>query len=202
MFSGIVEGMGEVIAIKPQTGGQRLILNIGVLGRGLKTGHSVAVNGVCLTTVTPRGPRVHFDLITETLRKTNLGQLKKGNKVNIERSLRLTDRLEGHFVQGHIQGVAALIKKIVTKKDFKLVFAPSKELLAYCAPLGCIAINGVSLTITEVSKKNLTVALIPTTLKLTNLGDLKVGDKVNIETDLIARQLVHWLKIRHTKKHE
>lgn len=198
MFSGIVEGMGEVTTIKPHAGGQQLTVRIGTLGRGLKAGHSVAVNGVCLTAVAPHGPRVQFDLITETLRKTNLGQLQVGSRVNIERSLRPADRLEGHFVQGHIQGAAALTKKIVTKKDFKLVFTPPKELLAYCAPLGCIAVNGVSLTIAAVDKQSFTVALIPTTLKLTNLGDLKVGDEANIETDLIARQLVHWLKVSHT----
>ncbi len=110
MFSGIVEGMGEVIAIKPQPGGQRLSLAIGKLGHGLKAGHSIAVNGVCLTAVAPRGRHVSFDIITETLRKTNLGQLKVGSRVNIERSLRLTDRLEGHFVQGHVQGVVTLTK--------------------------------------------------------------------------------------------
>lgn len=186
------------MAITAQPGGQRLVIALGALSRGLKAGHSVAINGVCLTAVAPRGQRVSFDLITETLRKTNLGQLKKGSKVNLERSLRLTDRLEGHFVQGHVQGVATLTKRLVTKKDFKLVFTLPQELLAYCAPLGCIAVNGVSLTIAAVDKRTFTVALIPTTLCLTNLGDLKVGDNANIETDLVARQLVHWLKLRHT----
>lgn len=194
MFSGIVEGTGRVLSLQPRLGGARLSIKLGSAARGLKAGESIAVNGVCLTAVAPRDQRVSFDLITETLRKTNLGQLKKGSRVNIERSLRLTDRLEGHFVQGHVQGAAALTKKIITKKDFKLVFTPPKELLAYCAPLGCIAVNGVSLTIAAVDKKSFTVALIPTTLKLTNLGDLKVGDKANLETDLIARQFVHWLK--------
>ncbi len=202
MFSGIIERTGRVLAMQPHPGGARLRLDLGASARGLKAGDSIAVNGVCLTAVAPRGGRVSFDLITETLRKTNLGQLKKGSQVNIERSLRPSDRLEGHFVQGHVQGVATLIKQIVNKKDFKLIFTPPKELLAYCAPLGCIAVNGVSLTIAAVDKKSFTVALIPTTLKLTNLGDLKVGDKANLETDLIARQLVHWLKLRHTKTYE
>lgn len=202
MFSGIVERTGRVLVMQPQPGGARLSIDLGTSARGLKAGHSVAVNGVCLTAVAPRGSRISFDLITETLRKTNLGQLKKGGQVNIERSLRLTDRLEGHFVQGHVQGVATLTKRLVTKKDFKLTFTPPHELLAYCAPFGCIAVNGVSLTIAAVDKKTFTVALIPTTLRLTNLGDLKVGDKANIETDLIARQLVHWLNLRYAKTHE
>lgn len=198
MFSGIVEGTGRVLQIQPRSGGARLSIDLGAAARRLKAGASMAINGVCLTAVAPRGRRVSFDLITETLRKTNLGQLKKGSLVNIERSLRPSERLEGHFVQGHVQGLATLAKRIVTQQDFKLVFTPPKKLLVYCAPLGCIAVNGVSLTIAAVNKKSFTVALIPTTLKLTNLGTIKAGDKVNIETDLIARQLVHWLKLRHT----
>lgn len=198
MFSGIVEGTSRVVQIQSRSGGARLTIDLGVAAHRLPAGASIAVNGVCLTAVAPRGRHVSFDLITETLRKTNLGQLQKGGLVNIERSLHLTDRLEGHFVQGHVQGLATLAKRIVTQQDFKLVFTPPKQLLVYCAPLGCVAINGVSLTIAAVNQKSFTVALIPTTLKLTNLGTIQVGDKVNIETDLIARQLVHWLKRRHT----
>jgi riboflavin synthase len=193
MFSGIVAGMGTVLALTRQPGGVRLILDVGSLAKGLKAGDSVAVNGVCLTAVSPAKGKCSFDVITETLKKTNLGSLVKGSRVNIERSLRLQDRLEGHLVQGHVQGVAALVVKEATKKNFKLTFKPPRALLPYIAPLGCVAVNGVSLTVAEVTKTTFTVALIPTTLQVTNLGLLKKGETVNIETDIVARQMVHYL---------
>lgn len=182
-----------IIKATAHTGGARFLVDLGHLAKGLKAGQSVAVNGVCLTAVTPKGHRTSFDLISETLRKTNLGYLKAGDRINIERSLKLSDRLEGHLVQGHVQGVASLSKKIDTAKDFKLTFTPPAELMPYIAPLGCIAVNGVSLTVAAATKTTFTVALIPTTLKLTNLGSLEIGDVVNIETDIMARQLVHYL---------
>jgi riboflavin synthase len=194
MFSGIVAGMGTILSLTSQEGGFRLILDLGSMAKGLKAGDSVAVNGVCLTAVLPKAGQCSFDVITETLKKTNLGALKKGSLVNIERSLRLADRLEGHLVQGHVQGVTPLVKKIATKKDFKLTFKPPKDLLPYIAPLGCVAVNGVSLTVAEVTKTTFTVALIPTTLELTNLGALQEGDGANIETDIVARQIVHFLQ--------
>ena len=105
MFSGIVAGVGEVVALQPRPDGARMGVHLGQLGRGLKAGDSVAVNGVCLTAVAPKGPTSAFDIISETLRKTNLGTLSKGSHVNIERSLRLGDRVEGHIVQGRVQAV-------------------------------------------------------------------------------------------------
>jgi riboflavin synthase len=194
MFSGIVEGTAEVQSLNPQPGGVKLVIALGAMGEGLSSGQSVAVNGVCLTAVAPVGSGWSFDVITETLRKTNLGQLKVGSYVNIERSMRLGDGLEGHFVQGHVQAVGVLSKRLATDKDFQLTFTPPAAIMPYCAPLGCIAINGVSLTIAAVTPETFSVALIPTTLERTNLGQLKEGDTVNIETDILARQIVHYLQ--------
>lgn len=170
------------------------------LGKDLQPGQSVAVDGVCLTAVEPSGGQSAFDVITETLKKTTLGRLKVGSKVNIERSLHAADRLEGHLVQGHVQGIAKVVEVVATDKEYTLSLMPPKELMPYCAPLGCVAINGVSLTIAQVQTDRFLVALIPTTLQLTNLGDLQVGDEVNIETDIVARQIVHWLEAQKRKK--
>ncbi len=170
------------------------MLALGVLGQDLQPGQSVCVNGVCLTAVALADEACSFNVITETLSKTNLGQLRIGSAVNIERSLRPTDRFEGHIVQGHVQGLATVVEKIDREQDFKLTFSPLPELMIYCAPLGCVAINGVSLTIAKVADNSFSVALIPTTLERTNLGELKIGDQVNLETDIMARQIVHYLQ--------
>lgn len=190
--------MGKVREAVPQEGGMRFVVELGAMADGLKPGQSVAVNGVCLTVVEPQGSLCSFDVITETLRKTNLGRLAVGSKVNIERSLRANDRIEGHLVQGHVHGVATLTKRVENEKDFILTFTPAAELMVYLPLLGCVAVNGVSLTIAAITPDSFSVALIPTTLELTNLGDLEEGDDVNIETDIVARQIVHWLSQQKT----
>src|SRR3989344_3703966 len=144
MFSGIVAGVGEVVALQPRTDGARMVVHLGKLGRGLKAGDSVAVNGVCLTAVAPKGPTSAFDIISETLRKTNLGTLSKGSHVNIERSLRLGDRVEGHIVQGHVQAVGKVVKKLANGADYKLTFRVPVLIRPYITPLGSVAVNGVS----------------------------------------------------------
>ena len=193
MFSGIVAGVGTVVAMQPRPDGARMVINLGKLGRGLKAGDSVAVNGVCLTALLPKGVRCAFDVISETLRKTNLGALSKGSHVNIERSLRLDDRIEGHIVQGHVQAVGSVVKKLANGIDYKLTFRVPTRIRQYIAPLGSVAVNGVSLTVASVAKDSFTVALTPTTLALTNLGELELKWAVNVETDIMARQMVHWL---------
>jgi riboflavin synthase len=193
MFSGIVECTGKVKEMKQQDGGAHLVVELGAAGEGLKDGDSVAVNGVCLTAVSPEEKSCSFNVITETLSKTNLGVLTIGSEVNIERSLRAGDRVEGHFVQGHVQATGKVTNRIDTDKEFKL-WISAGEIEKYIAPLGCIAVNGVSLTVAEVRPGSFAVALIPTTLERTNLGKLKVDEIVNLEPDILSRQIVHWLE--------
>ena len=194
MFSGIVECPGEVISIEDFPGGKHLGIGMGSAAEGLKPGDSVAVNGVCLTAVTIGEQRCTFDVITETLSKTNLGHLKVGSKVNLERSLRAGDRIDGHFVQGHVHDVGHLVERIDTDKEFKLWIQPPDALKVYIVPLGSVAVNGVSMTVAEVREDAFALALIPTTLERTNLSDLQVGDPINVETDVVSRQIVHFLQ--------
>ena len=194
MFSGIVECKGEVVAIQDFPGGKRLTIDLGSAAEDLKHGDSVSVNGVCLTATTIEGRRCTFDVITETLSKTNLGRLEVGSRVNLERSLRAGDRIDGHFVQGHVHDVGHLVERIETDEEFKLWIAPPDHLKVYIVPLGSIAVNGVSMTVAEVRPDAFALAVIPTTLERTNLGELEVGDPVNLETDILCRQLVHYLE--------
>lgn len=199
MFSGIVEGTGTIISLTPQAGGLQLVIDIGVFSKGIKPGQSVAVDGVCLTVAQIKQSKCSFNVITETLSKTILGQLQVGAKVNIERSLKAGSRIDGHFVQGHVHGVGKVTERRATGTEFKLWITPAPELMRYIAPLGAIAVNGVSLTVAELKKDSFAVALIPTTLELTNLGELEVGRAANIETDSIARQVVHWLEVQRAQ---
>ncbi len=194
MFAGIVECTGAVVSIEDFPGGKRLDVDLGPAAADLKPGDSVSVNGVCLTAVTGESRPCRFDVITETLSKTNLGRLQIGSKVNLERSLRAGDRIDGHFVQGHVHDVGHVAERITSDEEFKLWIRPPEELSVYIAPLGSVAVNGVSMTVAEVRPDAFALALIPTTLERTNLGDLHVGDPVNIETDIVSRQLVHYLQ--------
>jgi riboflavin synthase len=148
-----------------------------------------------------RGSKIIFDVMTETLRKTALGKLAKGDAVNIERSLKAGQRIDGHFVQGHVEGVGSVVKKVADGKDYKLTIKPPGKLMKYIAPLGSISVNGVSLTVASLTRSTFTVALIPTTLKLTTLGALVSGDIVNIETDMVARQVVRYLETYDRARH-
>ena len=163
--------------------GGRLIVSLGGLAKGVKKGASIAVNGTCLTATAIRRGRVSFDVVPETLRKTNLGSLKKGDRVNIERPLRVGGELGGHFVLGHIDGKGTVVAK--TGRGIR-VRVP-KRLEKYLAPKGSIAIDGVSLTIAKLDGNEIFIALIPHTLKHTTLGFKKKGDKVNIEADYLAK---------------
>jgi riboflavin synthase len=198
MFMGIVEGTGGVAAVEAAAGTRRLEVELGELAGEAKVGDSIAIDGVCLTIAARRDTAATFDVMVETVRKTTLGSLAVGEVVNIEHSLRAGQSIDGHFVQGHVQGVGEIVQRVADEKDFKLTIKPPPELMKYIAPLGSIAVSGVSLTVAELAADTFTVALIPTTLKLTNLGDLREGDAVNIETDMVARQVVRYLELKGT----
>ena len=184
MFTGIIESVCRAVSTVQQGVGIRLGID---LSQGVKFGESVAVNGVCLTVAGLKGNLAQFDVSGETLTKTTLGNLRAGASVNIERAMSANDRFGGHFVQGHIDAVGK-IKKIERKGDFRqFVFEVPKEILDYIIPKGSIAIDGVSLTIADIEKDSFIAAIIPATFENTIFRNYKVGDSVNIETDIICR---------------
>ena len=193
MFTGIVEGVGTIKKISKNTKNRsdvQMIVNLGKYGKGLKIGQSVALNGVCLTATKLSKTNCIFEMIEETTKTTDLGNLKVGGVVNIERSLKAGDRLEGHFVLGHVDGVA-VIKKILKKpKEVQVWFEIPKKLSKFVVKKGSIAIDGISLTVVDVKKSLASVSLIPHTIEVTNLHTKKVGDKVNIETDILGKYIL------------
>ncbi len=187
MFSGIVELLGTVDQLISDPPGVRLVVDAGPIGAGTKMGDSIAINGCCLTVVDVQGSCLGFDAGAETLSRTNLGRLAAGSRVNLERSLQVGDRLGGHFVTGHIDGVGHLRKRIDDKDWSTFWFQVPERLVKQMASKGSIAVDGVSLTLVDVEPDRFSVALIPHTLDVTTLGPLKNGDPVNLETDVLAK---------------
>ena len=193
MFTGIIEGVGKVEKINPTTKNRsafQITVDLGKHAKGLKVGQSVSLNGVCLSATKISKNKCDFQMIEETIKKTNLGNLTKGAKINIERSLKIGDRMEGHFVLGHVDGVA-IIKKIDKKpKEIKVWFEIPKKLAKFVVKKGSIAIDGISLTVVDVIKNKASVCLIPHTMKVTNFQFKKIGDKINIETDILGKYIL------------
>jgi riboflavin synthase len=187
MFTGLIETLARVADIEPEPPGVRLVIEAGAMADEVRIGDSIAVNGCCLTVVRIDGQSLSFQAGEETLKRTNLGQLGLGSVVNIERSLVIGDRLGGHFVTGHVDGLGILSERRVDKDWSTCWFSASAELLKQVAAKGSIAVDGVSLTVVDVEPTRFSVALIPHTLAATTLGRLTVGDGVNLETDLIAK---------------
>ena len=192
MFTGIVERTTRVIAVADGPMFRRLTL--ASHWADLRAGESVAINGVCLTVADLAPDRVGFDVIQETLSKTNLGLLQGDDEVHVERSLRVGDRLDGHFVQGHVDGTALLIAQTSSAKEFRLRLQCPRELVKFLSPKGSVAVDGVSLTVASVDGDTFEVALIPTTLQLTALGRRAVGWPFNLEADIVAKTVVSWLE--------
>ena len=188
MFTGLVEGQGVVQAIQPEEEAVRLEIDTGdVIASGLATGDSVSINGCCLTVVQLAGRVAAFQAGTETLSRTNLGRLKVGSRVNLERSLPVNGRLGGHFVQGHIDGTGS-VKSVSRDGEWVTMWFEIPESLAkFVVPKGSIAVDGISLTVVDVEQSRFSVALIPHTLEVTTLGAVSDGDPVNIETDILGR---------------
>ncbi len=193
MFTGIILGTGTVEKISEDTKNHcaiKMSVNLGRHAKGLKIGQSVALNGVCLTATKLSKSVCVFEMIEETAKKTDLGNLSKGQIVNIERSLKAGDRLEGHFVLGHVDGVGT-IKKILKKpKEIRVWFEVPKKLSRFVVAKGSIAVDGVSLTIVDIKGSRASVSLIPHTVSNTNFDTKKTGDKVNIETDILGKYIL------------
>lgn len=184
MFTGIVQEIGVVLEKKERTGGA-LELRVGTRRVRAKKGGSIAVNGVCLTAAKVSAGKITFDVVAETIMRTNLDGLHKGAHVNLEPSLRLNSFLDGHLVAGHIDATV----RFIGKKQGAYLFELPRALRTFIAEKASVALNGVSLTVANVSPRAFSVALVPFTLKHTNLGLLEVGATVNLEIDLIARYL-------------
>jgi riboflavin synthase len=193
MFTGIVETQGTVVALTRGEAGARLTIETGTRWVDLTVGQSIAVNGVCLTVVSCDGATFTVDLSSETIVRTTLGDLKPQDRVNLERPLKVGDRLGGHFVTGHVDGVGRIIRRQPTGDStwMWIGFAPSLGI--YLASKGSIAVDGVSLTLVEVSMETFSVCLVPHTLAITTLGWKEPGSLVNIEVDVLSRYLERFL---------
>jgi len=189
MFTGLIEAICTVKSVLQNAGGLLLTVDLGKLAEDSKIGDSIAINGVCLTIAELAGNLATFQLSAETLTKSALGKLKPSSSVNVERAMKATDRFGGHFVQGHIDGIAT-IKTMKRRGQFADIdFAAEPELLNQMVVKGSVAVDGISLTIANMDERSFSVALIPETLKKTTLGEAKVGDAVNIETDIIVKTI-------------
>lgn len=187
MFTGIVEETGEVISFEERESAWRLVLGAQTVTKDLQMGDSVAVNGCCLTAVAFSEDRIEFDLLEESKRLTSIGDVGAGGKVNLERALLPSTRMGGHFVSGHVDGTGVIEAIEPRGKDFFFRICPPSENLRYIVHKGCITVDGISLTVAEVDATGFAIWLIPHTMEVTNLHTKKVGDRVNLEYDLIAK---------------
>ena len=187
MFSGIVESLGTVVELRDEPPGCWLIVREPKIAAETRVADSISVNGCCLTVVDRQDDTFAFQAGPETLARTNLGDLKPGSPVNLERALAVGDRLGGHFVSGHIDGVGTLLGRDDCGDWSTFWFSVSRALSMQMASKGSIAIDGVSLTIVDCEPDRFSIALIPYTLAVTTLGPLAIGGKVNLETDLLAK---------------
>jgi riboflavin synthase len=194
MFTGLVETLGVVKRIETAGAGQRLSLEAPSIAAALSVGESVAVNGVCLTVIAHDAQSCTFEAGPETLRCTNLGELSVGERVNLERALRLGDRLGGHVVQGHVDGIGRMLERKKQGEWEVIWFSSPPDLAEQMAPKGSVAVDGVSLTVVDVADDRFSVALIPHTLANTTLGFKPAGASVNLETDLFAKYIWKCLK--------
>ncbi|HET9773377.1 MAG TPA: riboflavin synthase [Nitrososphaeraceae archaeon] len=199
MFTGIVESLCEVKSIKylknniPKSSPEiKLTIDLKGLGKGLKIGQSICVNGTCLTITNLRNGIAEFELVGETVKRTCLNLIKKGDKTNIERSMRASGRFDGHFVQGHVDCIGIIHDKIIFPTETKIVIEipeEKKEMLSFIVSKGSIAIDGISLTVVDVTGLLFSISLIPHTLKNTTLGIKSIGDPVNIEFDIVGKYI-------------
>lgn len=193
MFTGIIEGLGKIEKFDKNTKTRseaRMKISLGKLAQGLRVGDSVAINGVCLTAINIAKGIAEFEMVGETIKKTNLGRLENGDKVNIERSLKVGDRLEGHFVLGHVDGSGTILKINKQPNQIQIWIELPKKLTKYVAEKGSITVDGISLTVVDKIKNKFSVSIIPHTMQVTNLGLKKIGDKVNIETDVLGKYIL------------
>ncbi len=196
MFTGIVEELGEVVAVERQPDAARLTIRGPLVLADAAVGDSIAVNGVCLTVADRTADTFTADVMAETLHRSCLGALVPGSRVNLERPVTLADRLGGHLVQGHVDGTGEIVRRSPAEHWELVRLAMPAELARYVVPKGSLTVDGVSLTVVDVGPDWFTVSLIPTTLELTTLGHKRVGDPVNLEVDVVAKYVEKLLGAR------
>ncbi len=194
MFSGIVDATGEVMASETSDAGRRLTICAPGYWADTIHGASVAIDGVCLTVTHADGEDAVFDVVAETLRRTTLGRLTPGDRVNLQKSLRVGDRIDGHFVQGHVDAIGVISRIDRDDGESMWWFELDDHAMRYLIPKGSVAIDGISLTVAKIDGTQFGVAIIPTTLEVTTLGSKRVGANVNIETDILSRTVVQQLE--------
>jgi riboflavin synthase len=195
MFTGLVEEVATIASIVERGGNHRITINAPNTAKELKEGNSVAVSGVCLTALDIKPASFCADLAAETWSRTSLSRITDGAQVNLELPLKADGRMGGHMVQGHVDGVARFValEPVANADDFWLLLDIPEELEKYVVFKGSIAIEGISLTVAKLEGLRLTIAIIPHTVKMTNLASLNPGDPVNIETDIVAKYLEKWV---------
>ncbi|PYI94958.1 MAG: riboflavin synthase [Verrucomicrobia bacterium] len=187
MFTGLIEDIGKVVAARATEHGVQLEIAAPGTAKQVRAGQSIAVNGCCLTLTSRRGDRLTFDLLEETLARTNLRDLRPNSQVNLERALRADGRLGGHFVQGHVDCVSRIMAFDKKGPDFRLEIELPKEFAPYVASKASIAVNGISLTVADILPKRFVAWIVPYTKRHTNLDCAKTGDLVNLEFDILAK---------------
>ncbi len=187
MFTGIIEELGTVKNVRKQSDGMRLSVTAKVVMDEMKTGDSIAINGACLTVTQFDRSSFTAEVSGETVNRTNIGKLRVGDKVNLERPMRLSDRLGGHLVSGHVDAVG-VIRGITKKGDVSVfIFEAPKEISKYLIFKGSVAVDGISLTVNDITSSTFSVTVIPHTVKMATLGFKKIGDTVNLEADMIGK---------------
>jgi riboflavin synthase len=196
MFTGLVEEVGTISSIVERGGNHRIMIQAPNSAKELREGNSVAVSGVCLTALDIRPDSFCADLAAETWVRTSLSRITQGALVNLELPLKADGRLGGHIVQGHVDGVARFValEPIPNADDFWLHIDVPEELEKYLVFKGSVCVEGISLTVARLDGLRLTIAIIPHTIKMTNLGSLQPGDPINIETDIVAKYLEKWTR--------
>jgi riboflavin synthase len=195
VFTGIIEELGEVVAVQAQDDSAVLVVRASLVANDVPHGASVAVNGVCLTVVDAAGARLSFDVMAETLKRSVIGSLRPGERVNLERAVRADGRLDGHIVQGHVDGTGVLLSRTPGEAWDLVRFGMPADLARYVAEKGSIAVDGVSLTVTSVGNDWFEVGLIPETLRATTLGAKQPGDPVNLEVDVLAKYVARLAEV-------
>ncbi|HET6515651.1 MAG TPA: riboflavin synthase [Thermodesulfovibrionales bacterium] len=199
MFTGLISEMGDVISLMRKRSGASLTVKAVTLQQDAVIGDSISISGACLTVTNRRGDLLTFDLSEETLRSTNLGELKGGDKVNLEPSLRADGKLGGHFVTGHVDAVGKVLSKTVVGDTLKIVIGAPSDVTGLLVGKGSVAVDGISLTVVDVSEDTFSIVIIPHTAAVTTIGLKGIGETVNLEADIIGKYVARFLAGGRTK---
>jgi riboflavin synthase len=196
MFTGLIEEVGTVLTVRHSAGESRLAVHAPRVGPGTAVGDSICVNGVCLTVVAGTAGRLEFEAVAETLRRSNLGELRPGDRVNLERAMGAGGRFGGHIMQGHVDAIGRVARIVPEANSHVITVEAPPEVMRYVVEKGSVALDGISLTVAAVTGPAFTVAIIPHTWAVTTLGGRKPGDRLNLEVDILAKYVERLLEAR------